>query len=210
MDREGWDRRYAEKAFVWSVGPNQFVAAETEGLRPGRALDLAAGEGRNAVWLAEHGWRVTAVDFSEVGLEKAKRLAAERHADVEWVLADLLDYRPELGGYDLVLMCYLQVPEGARRAILARAGAAVAPGGVFLYIGHDRSNLEHGVGGPQDPAVLCTPEEVAADLAGFGIEKAEVVQRRVEREPGHGGATEAIALDALVRAVRRPRARHTA
>ncbi len=203
MDREGWNRRYAEKELVWSAGPNQFVVAETESLRPGRALDLAAGEGRNAVWLAARGWRVTAVDFSEVALDKARRLAEARGVDVEWALADLVDYRPDPGAYDLVLMCYLQVPEDARRLIIARARAAVVPGGVFLYVGHDRSNLEHGVGGPQDPAVLCTAGDVVADLPGFEIQKAEVAERRVEREPGHGGAADAIALDALVRAVRR-------
>lgn len=203
MDREGWNRRYAEQAFVWSADPNRFVAAETEALAPGRALDLAAGEGRNAVWLAAHGWRVTAVDFSEAGLEKARRLAEARAVEVEWVLADLLDYEPASAAYELVLVCYLQVPADARRTIMARARAAVVPGGTFLYVGHDRSNLEHGVGGPRDPAVLCTPQDVVADLPGFMIEKAEVRERRVAGEPGHGGDAQATALDALVRAVRR-------
>jgi SAM-dependent methyltransferase len=203
MDREGWNKRYAEKELVWSAGPNQFVAAEVDGLPAGRALDVAAGEGRNAIWLAERGWCVTAVDFSEVALDKARRLAQRRGVEVESVVADLLHYHPEPEAYDLVLMCYLQVPEDARRAIMGRARRAVAPGGTFLYVGHDRSNLEHGVGGPQDPTVLYTPEDVVADLPGFEILKARVVERRVEPEPGHDANAEGIALDGLVRAVRR-------
>ncbi|MFD0328131.1 methyltransferase domain-containing protein [Streptacidiphilus monticola] len=78
MDAEDWDRRYAAEELVWSAGPNRFVAEELAGLTPGRALDLAAGEGRNALWLAEQGWRVDAVDWSAVGLDKARRAAAAR------------------------------------------------------------------------------------------------------------------------------------
>ena len=89
MDREQWNRRYAEKAFVWTVEPNQFVVAETEGLTPGRAVDLAAGEGRNAIWLAERGWKVTAVDYSDVAIEKGKKLAESRGVRVHWIVADL-------------------------------------------------------------------------------------------------------------------------
>lgn len=76
MEATEWDRRYAEQELVWSAGPNQFLVEEAAGLAPGRALDVAAGEGRNAVWLAERGWRVTAVDFSTVGIDKGRRIAA--------------------------------------------------------------------------------------------------------------------------------------
>ena len=79
MDSQRWDERYSATGFVWATGPNQFVAAELASLPPGRAIDLAAGEGRNTVWLAERGWRVTAVDFSRVGLDKGRgRDAASR------------------------------------------------------------------------------------------------------------------------------------
>src|SRR5690348_14293140 len=104
MDRAEWDRRYAGTELVWTAEPNRFVVQEVAGLPPGRALDLAAGEGRNAVWLAERGWAVTAVDFSAVGLDKARRLAAERGVEAGWVVADVLEYVPEPGAYDLVLI----------------------------------------------------------------------------------------------------------
>ena len=94
MDAEGWDRRYEGSDLLWTAEPNRFLVAEVAGLEPGRALDVGTGEGRNAVWLAEQGWRVTGVDFSAVGLEKARHLATARGVEVEWVLADLSHYQP--------------------------------------------------------------------------------------------------------------------
>lgn len=202
MDRHEWNKRYAQKEFVWSSDPNRFLVLEVAGLRAGRALDLGCGEGRNAVWLAEQGWHVTGVDFSEAGLQKARELARVRKVRVDWILADVTAFRPKPGSYDFVLICYLQLPAPERRAVLAHARDALVPGGILLYIGHDLSNLRQGWGGPQDPSVLCTPADVVADLPGLDIIRAEVVQRPVAREPAHGGPIDAVALDALIRATR--------
>ncbi len=201
MDRGDWNKRYAASDFVWTVNPNQFVVAETGALGPGRALDLAAGEGRNAIWLAEQGWKVTAVDYSDVAVEKGRRLAQSRGVRVEWLTANLTSCELGSGVYDLVLICYLQIPEAERRRVIARAREAVAPGGTFLWIAHDLSNLRHGVGGPRSPAVLCAPQDVLDDLPGFQVSKAGVVEREVRQGPDSDKP--AIALDTLVRAVRR-------
>jgi SAM-dependent methyltransferase len=200
VDSQEWDERYSGAGFEWTTRPNQFVAAELADLPPGRALDLAAGEGRNAVWLAERGWRVTAVDFSRVGLEKGRKLSAARGVDesrVDWIVADLRDYQPEHGAFDLVLIAYVQVSPGLRAKVLADAAAALAPGGTAFVIGHDVTNLTEGVGGPQDPEVLYTPEAVSGELPGLRVIRAERVRRAVEREGGP-----ATAVDTLVRAVR--------
>lgn len=200
MDSQQWDKRYSGSEFEWTTRPNQFVAAELAGLPPGRALDLAAGEGRNTVWLAERGWRVTAVDFSQVGLEKGRKLAAARGVDparVDWVVADLRDYQPARDAFDLVLVAYFQVSPELLAMVLARAAAALAPGGTSFVIGHDLTNLTEGVGGPQDPGVLYTPEAVSADLPGLRVLRAERVYRTVERDDGP-----ATAVDTLVRAIR--------
>jgi len=204
MDRDDWNARYSGTEMVWSVTPNRFVAEETATLAPGRALDLACGEGRNAVWLAEQGWSVVAVDFADAAIATGRRLAAERGVEVGWLVDDITAHQPEPGGFDLVLLCYVHLPEPARHALMAAARTAVAPGGTFLLVGHDRSNIEHGHGGPQDPAVLCTPADVVADLPGFEVLRAEVVERPVALDAGHGGPAEAVALDTLVRAVRPP------
>jgi SAM-dependent methyltransferase len=200
VDRQQWDERYSGVGFEWSVHANQFVVAELSGLSPGRALDLAAGEGRNSVWLAERGWTVTAVDFSHVGLDKGRKLSAARGVEdgqVDWVVADLSDYEPARDAFDLVLIAYLQVNAALRARVLAGAAAALAPGGTLLVIGHDLTNLTEGVGGPQYPEVLCTPEAIIAELPGLRILRAERVRRSVERD----GVT-ATAIDTLVRAER--------
>jgi SAM-dependent methyltransferase len=192
-----WDGRYADSEFLWTVEPNRFVVHELSGLPPGRALDLACGEGRNAVWLAQRGWWVTAVDFSSVGLHKARQLAAGRDVAVDWVLADLLDYQPSANAYELALVAYLQIAADERAAVLRNACSALAAGGEILVIGHDLANLSEGVGGPQDPAVLYTPEVIAAELPGLSVQRAERVRRPVEVE---GVVHDAI--DTLVRATR--------
>ena len=201
MSSQEWDRRYSGAEFVWTAQPNRFLVAEVEALAPGRGLDLACGEGRNAVWLAARGWRMTGVDFSAVALEKARRLAEVRGVQAEWVLADLFSYQPEPHAYDLVLMFYLQVPAEQRTSVVRAMATAVAPGGVLLLVAHDSANLEHGYGGPPNPAVLYTAQDLASDLDGSGlvIERAEQVKRPVDTEEG-----ERVALDALLRA-RRPR-----
>ena len=195
--REDWNERYAQKELVWTAEPNRRFAAEVEGLEPGRALDLACGEGRNAVWLAEHGWRVTGVDFSDVALAKAAELAAGRGVEVDWVVADVLDYRPEARAFDLVAVLYLQLPRDELLHALASAAAAVAPGGTLLVLGHDTTNLTHGHGGPKDASVLYTAADVVPALRDLVVERAEPVERTVPLADG-----EAVAIDAFVRAHR--------
>jgi SAM-dependent methyltransferase len=197
VEREDWNVKHGEAGPLFGVEPNRFLVAEAADLPPGRALDLACGAGRNAVWLAERGWTVTGADFSDVALANARALATERGVDVEWVQADLRDWEPPPREFELVAILYLQLPAEELQPVLARAADAVAPGGTLLVVGHDLQNLNGGHGGPKDPRVLLTPEDVAAELPGLEVEKAERVLRPVETEDG-----EAQAIDALVRARR--------
>ncbi|MBJ7456610.1 MAG: class I SAM-dependent methyltransferase, partial [Thermoleophilia bacterium] len=166
MTSGDWDRRYDTPDLIWSGEPNRFLREEAETLPPGRALDLACGEGRNAVWLARRGWEVTAVDFSGVALAKAARLASAHDVSPRLVEADLSGYAPQPESADLVVVLYLHLDPGLRARVLARAAAALAPGGVLLLVAHDLLNLTEGHGGPRDPSVLTTPEAVVAELPG--------------------------------------------
>ncbi len=197
VDRETWDARYAGTDTLWSFEPNRFLVGEVEPLRPGRALDLACGEGRNALWLASRGWRVTAVDFSQVALDRGHEMADRRGLAVEWIAADIMAWTPPQRAFDLVAILYLQLPQRQLGPVLRRAADAVAPGGVLLVVGHDSANLAGGYGGPQDAALLFTPGDVAAELGGLRVERAEQVRRPVETRDG-----ERTAIDALVYAVR--------
>jgi SAM-dependent methyltransferase len=193
--RQHWDERHAAEPPIESSEPDPTLIEEIEGLRPGRALDLGTGDGRNAVWLASHGWRVTAVDFSSVALDRGRRLAKARRVDVEWELADLLEWVPPADAFDLVALFFIHLPLDERRRVYARAAAAVTPGGTLLIVGHDRTNLSDGVGGPQDPDVLFTPNEIVTELDGFTVVRAEALRRSSPDEPGP--------IDAVVSAVKR-------
>jgi SAM-dependent methyltransferase len=198
--RERWNRRWAgEERVHASTAPSRFLVAEVADLRPGTALDLACGAGRNAVWLAGQGWRVTAVDFSGVALRMARSLAAERAVDVKWIEADVVAWTPPARAYELVCVFYLQLPASERPIALARAAAGVRPGGTLLVVGHDLLNLTEGSGGPTQPDVLFTPADVVAEIGDLRIEKALRVHRTVE-DPGASRE----AIDAMVRATRRP------
>ena len=195
-----WDARYAEKEFVWSASANKFLVAEAADLKPGRALDLAAGEARNAIWLAEQGWTALAVDFSQTGLDKGKKLADARNVAerVAFETANLRSYRPETQGFDLVLMFYVHMPFADLTPIIRQAAEAVAPGGTFLLVAHDASNLANGHGGPQNPDVLYTADDVVAALGdALTIEKAGPVTREITTDAGPKTA-----IDCLVRAKR--------
>ena len=200
MDAEAWDERYAASELVWSAEPNQFVAAECADLPPGRAVDLAAGEGRNAIWLARRDWDVTAVDFSQVALDKGRRLAGD--TEVAWVCGDATAWSGE--GYDLAVVAYLQLPAEERRAAARRAVEALRTGGTFVWVAHDSTNLTEGTGGPQDPGVLMTAADVVADVDDLGVEvlRAERVARVVPPSGEHRGEPDRTAWDCLVRLVR--------
>lgn len=200
MDSHGWDARYAASSTpVWHVEPNVWVREVAEPLAPGRAVDVAAGEGRHAVWLATRGWQVDAVDFSGVGLERGRALSHERGVAhrITWHTADVVAEPPVPGAYDLAVVAYLHLVPEELRAALRGAAASIAPGGTLLVVGHDASNLVDGVGGPQDPRVLYAPDDVAAHLTGTGVS----VERAETRRRAVAGADRP-ALDAVVVAVR--------
>jgi SAM-dependent methyltransferase len=197
VESAGWDTRYRASDLVWGGEPNVFVTEEFTGIPPGRALDLGAGEGRNAIWLAGLGWQVTAVDFAAVAVDRARLLAERRGVTVDWVVADLRDYQPAPGFFDAVVVAYLHLPPTDLNVVLGRAALAVAPAGRILVVGHDVTNIDHGIGGPQDPGILHTPPGIAAALPGLSVRRAERVRRPVATEQGVVDA-----IDSLVCAVR--------
>ncbi len=197
IDRRAlWDERHAGRDPIESSEPDPTLVEVCTGLQPGRVLDLGSGDGRNAIWLARHGWRVTAVDFSTVAIERASARAAAVGADVEWRREDLLAWRPDPATYDLVVLVFIHMPIDERQRVYGGAAAAVAPGGLLLVVAHDRANLVEGVGGPQDPSVLFIPAEIVAELEpDFEILRAETARRGSDRGP--------VPIDAVILARRR-------
>ena len=177
MDAVEWDEKYREKPLLWSHGPNRFVAEELAALTPTTAVDVACGEGRNAIWLAEQGWEVTGVDFSPVALERAEQMAHERGVDVTWVVDDVTTWDPGRV-YDLVVVSYVQLPSAEFAALMKRVVSWVAPGGRLFMVGHDRSTA--GVSGPSHPDLLWTPELAAGWVAPLAIERSRRGYRSLE------------------------------
>ncbi len=145
MDAAEWDAQYSTKEYVWATAPNQFVETHLSDLAPGTAIDLGAGECRNAVWLASKGWSVTAVDFSATGLDKGRRLANDHDVTIEFVQADATTYSPD-ALVDLVVVSYLQLERPGRATVLEHAKTWLAPGGTTFLIAHDQTNVENGHG----------------------------------------------------------------
>lgn len=197
MDSEAWDARYADADLVWGNEPNQFVRAQCETLAVGVAVDLACGEGRNALWLARLGWQVTGVDYSAVAIERAGILAAQVGARVAsrltWRVDDVATMQLRAESVDLALVSYVHLPAGQRSSLMLRAALAVRPGGHVIVVGHDRRNLREGVSGPQDERLLYDPLELRSLFAGIPATRVDVAET-VERHTADG-----VALDTLVR-----------
>lgn len=203
MDAGAWDARYSGTDLVWSAGPNVWVRELCAPMTPGRALDVAAGEGRNALWLVEQGWTTVAADYSPVAVERMTQIADRRLGDrrsaFTAVVADATQPAPRpasdpvvgsateggssaAGGYDLVLISYLHLPRTQWGEALAAAVNACAVGGAVLVIAHAVRNLTEGVGGPKDPTILLDPEDVIASGAELpvDVEIAQLRRREVE------------------------------
>jgi SAM-dependent methyltransferase len=171
---EEWDERYAEKQ-QWSAEPNRLIAELLADLPAGEAVDLAAGEGRHALWLAGLGWHVTAVDFSDVGLDRGRsQPGADR---VTWVTADVTAWSAAPESLDLVLVAYLHLPEAETIDLFTRAVGWLRPGGRLLVLGHDVENVTAGVGGPPVPAILHSVDRLAPVAALLDVDRLEQVRR---------------------------------
>lgn len=199
MDAADWDHKYEGRELVYGEAPNATLVEVATTLKRGRALDLASGQGRNAIWLATRGWTVDAVDFSSVALTKASRVAASAPRSVRerltWVHADVTQLSTE-PNYDLVLMFYLHLTPEVRRTAVSTAVSALKPDGILMILGHHAENIESGVGGPQEAEILYTPEDLASDIGSrLTVLTAENRYRDVT-----GGT----AIDALLLASRSP------
>ena len=203
VDREYYDELYRSAPAVWSGRPNRQLVAEATGLPPGTALDAGCGEGADALWLAEQGWRVTAVDFSPVALERAAERSRERGLDdrIAWLHADLDTWIPPEGRFDLVTAQYLHSQGADRPALFERLAAAVAPGGTLLVVGHllveDDDGHDHG----HDPDVIYSAADVAAVLD--PAQWRNVVTETRERDPAAAERTGNPAPDTVLVARRR-------
>jgi len=186
-EREFWERRYSEPAYAYGTEPNRFLVEVADRIPPGPVLCLAEGEGRNAVWLADRGHAVTAVDASAAGLAKTEALARTRAVRVETVAADLASYTIEPGTWSGIVAIFAHLPPPLRRSIHRAAALGLIAGGVFVLEAFTPRQLEFGTGGPQKPELLYTLDELRADLAGLDLEIGCETERDVVEGRYHTG-----------------------
>jgi SAM-dependent methyltransferase len=183
-----WDQRYSEPDYVYGTAANDFLVQSLPLLPPnGSVLCLAEGEGRNAVFLAERGYQVTAVDSSMVGLAKARALAGERRVAITTCVADLADYQLPQDSFDLIVAIFCHLPPPLRRQVLAQVEPSLRRGGVFLLEGYTPKQLEYGTGGPPDPALLMQLDELRRELAPLRLRHGMELVREVREGKLHTG-----------------------
>jgi SAM-dependent methyltransferase len=190
-----WNERYAQPGFAYGTAPNDFLV-ETEPLLPrgARILSLAEGEGRNAVWLAERGHHVVAVDGSDVGLAKATHLARERGVTIETVVANLADYDIASETFDAIISIWAHVPPELRRPLHARCARGLRPGGVMLLEAYTPSQIRRGTGGPRDPAMCMSAQTLREELVGLVFERVDERTRSIAEGPYHDGPSDVVQM----------------
>lgn len=186
-----WDRRYRESERLWSQNANALLTGFAAALPPGRALDIGAGEGRNAICLAKAGWHVTALDVSSVGLDRAAQRAAQEGVALECVAGDWREYVPP-SPIDLAVISFMHPHPHERATMFEHARAALAPGGHLFTVGVDVA--EHGRRGPPDADRLYTPERLREALTGFDVLRCESVSYEGESTEGRRPAIDVVAI----------------
>lgn len=192
-----WDERFSEAGHAYGTEPNDYLRQQAGEIPAGgEVLSLAEGQGRNAAWLAQQGFRVTAMDSSAAGIASAQRLAAERGVSVRFEQADLKDYSIQEGRWDGIVLVWAPMPPDLRSRLLADCARGLRPGGVLIYAGYGPRQPEFGTGGPSNPEMLPPLDEVKASLTGLHIVHAHDVDREVLEGKYHTGMSNVIEVTA--------------
>jgi SAM-dependent methyltransferase len=182
-----WNQRYNQPEYVYGTQPNDFLVSVSANIPRGKVLSLGEGEGRNAVYLASQGWDVTAVDSSDVGLEKARRLAAEKGVNITTITADLGDFQIQPNSWDAIVSIFCHVPSAIRLPLHQAVVRGLKPGGVLVLEAFTPRQLAMGTGGPASPDMLMTLASLRQELAGLRFVQAVELDRNVIEGKFHTG-----------------------
>lgn len=191
-----WDEMYAAESYIFGTEPNDFLAEVLTTLAPCPVLSLGEGEGRNGVWMAEHGFAVTGIDASPVGVEKARRLARARGVDAEFRVGDLAVLDLDPGAWPLIVSVFAHTPPEVRGHVHRQVVRGLAPGGRYVMEAYHPDQIGLGTGGPPDPALLVSAADAQRELAGLDFEILRETHREVtegERHTGRAAVTQVVA-----------------
>jgi len=189
-----WNERYSAPGFAYGTEPNEFLVEQAAHIPRGRILELAAGEGRNGVWLAQQGYEVLCVDGSEVGLKKAAQLAGERGVHIQTVTADLAAYAIEREAFDGIVSIWCHLPVALRQSVHAGCVQGLKPGGVLVLEAYTPAQVALGTGGPNDPRLCMTLAALREELEGLRFEVALEREREVREGQHHQGRSAVVQL----------------
>jgi SAM-dependent methyltransferase len=188
MSSTFWDQRYSGDNLVYGDAPNDFLALMANRFpSAGHALDIGAGEGRNALFLASRGLDVLAVDQSEVGMRKAQRLAGERGLKLRTRAVDLQDFAADDNSLEVISSIFVHLPSALRASVHGGVQRWLKPGGVFALEAYAPDQIERGTGGPKDPSLLAPLDVILRELEGLEIEHRAALVRFVGEGPFHSG-----------------------
>ncbi len=192
LDR--WNARFSAPDYVFGTAPNAFLAGNVSHLKGARrALCVADGEGRNSVWLAEQGLEVTAFDFSPVGVDKARKLAASRGVNVRYEVASVYDWSWPAAAFDAVVAIFVQFADPPMRAFMfERMAWALKPGGLLLLQGYTPCQLQYGTGGPKQVDQLYTETLLRESFAGFEVLELREYEAELDEGSRHRGMSAVI------------------
>ena len=182
-----WDKRYSGEAFAYGTEPNDFIREQAGRLPVGDTLSLGEGEGRNAVFLAGLGHRVSALDASEVGLAKAQAFAQKNGVEIETIHADLANYDLEVNRWDVIVSVFCHLPPELRRKVHGQIAGALRPGGCLILEAYTPLQLEYKTGGPPNAAMMMDLDSLRDELGELEFEFAQEVVREIHEGALHDG-----------------------
>ncbi|MDC3250233.1 class I SAM-dependent methyltransferase [bacterium] len=190
-----WDKKYDTAEYLYGKFPNDFLKGHYNSIPKGKVLLLADGEGRNSVFLAKQGYSVTAVDISQVGLDKAEKLSQECNVTIETICADLENFDLGKNKWDGIVAIYCHLPEAIRQSLYKRIEVAIKPSGTLLLESYRPEQLNFKTGGPPVASMMTSKEALLKELPNLSFSHLEAIDREVVEGTGHTG------LGAVVQAI---------
>lgn len=190
--RDFWNEKFANTEYAYGTEPNDFLVSAVTKLKRGATLSLAEGEGRNAVWLAQQGFTVSAIEQSEKGVGKTLRLALQRGVIVMAERGELETFHIQPNSWDLVVSIFAHTPQDLRRKLHRQVVAGLKPGGVFVLEAYTPAQIANNTGGPKDAALMPTAELLRSELAGLVFDHIEEVEREVVEGSLHTGTAHVV------------------
>lgn len=187
-----WNERFAKEEYAYGKEPNQFFKEEIDKLNPGRLLLFGEGEGRNGIYAAKLGWEVDAVDWSDAAKNKAEKLADDNNVKINYTVADVSDYNPKENYYDAVALIFLHLDPDLREYIHKKAVDSLKNGGVVILESFSKEQLSNSSGGPNNPDLLHSLEEIFSDFADLEIISFSKEKIKLDESSHHNGIADVI------------------